>query len=184
MATLKVIALVGQAGAGKSEVRQHLCSNHDFISVKFASILKSMLETLGLTDQEIEGALKEQPCSLLLGETPRYAMQTLGTEWGRDTIHPDLWVHAWKVKVTKYLQLGHGVVCDDCRFMNEANTAATFHPSQIWRITRKDLPDRMKHASEQESDQIHADKTIKNYGTIGELKTAVDSILANYDPSH
>ena len=183
MATISVIALVGQAGAGKSEVAKHLVANHDYVRVRFAGILKDMCKVLGLTDQEIEGAMKEVPSSLLLGQTPRHAMQTLGTEWGRDLIHPDLWAHAWKIKVTQKLLSGHKIVCDDCRFVNEADTVNTIHPSEIWRVMRKDLPKRMGHQSEQESDYISSRRTIKNNGTIGELKTAVDSILANYDPT-
>ena len=48
-----------------------------------------MLYQLGLGEAHIEGALKEVPCELLGGKTPRYAMQTLGTEWGRDTDQQD-----------------------------------------------------------------------------------------------
>ncbi len=183
MATISVIALVGQAGAGKSEVAKHLVTNHDYVRVRFAGILKDMCKVLGLTDQQIEGDLKEEPASLLLGQTPRHAMQTLGTEWGRHLIHPDIWAHAWKVKVTQKLLDGHKVVCDDCRFRNEARFVKTFHGAQIWRISRKALPLLMDHISEHEATLIGENRRIKNNRTIGELKTAVDSILANYDPT-
>jgi len=184
METISVITLVGQAGSGKTEVAQHLVMNHDYVRVRFAGILKDMCRVLGLTDQQIEGDLKEEPASLLLDQTPRYAMQTLGTEWGRNLIHQDLWSHAWKVKVTQKLLDGHKVVCDDCRFMNEERFVRMIHPSEIWYIRRKDLPEKMDHSSEQDFGDIVVDRTIKNYGSIGDLKTAVDSILANYDPSH
>lgn len=177
METLKVIALVGQAGSGKSEVAQHLVSNYGFTLVKFAGPLKDMCKTLGLTESEIEGVLKEKPSSTLLGKTPRYAMQTLGTEWGRNTIHPNLWAHLWGDKVYGELQLGHNIVCDDCRFHNEEDSVKVFKHSQIWRILRKDVPTIRGHVSEQEWTKIHFDRTIKNYGTIGELKTAVDGMI-------
>ncbi len=183
MAIISVIALVGQAGSGKSEVAKHLVTNHDYVRVRFASILKDMCKVLGLTDQQIEGDLKEEPSSLLLGKTPRHAMQTLGTEWGRNLIHPDLWAHAWKVKVTQKLLDGHKVVCDDCRFINEAKIVRTFRPKQTWRIVRKGILPLMTHQSESESEMILVNRTIKNNRTIGELKTAVDSILANYNPT-
>ncbi len=184
METISVIALVGQAGSGKSEVAQHLVANHRYTRVGFADILKDMLGRLGLNKSEIGGHLKEQPCSLLLGQTPRHAMQTLGTEWGRDLIHPDLWTHAWKIRVVKELNYGYNVVADDCRFLNETRVVHSFHPSEIWRMYRKDLPEQMEHTSEQEADQISVNRSIKNYGSISDLKNAVDSILANYDPSH
>jgi len=177
MAYPSVIALIGQAGSGKSEIARHLIINHSYQEVKFAGILKDMLKSLGLSEEEINGSLKESPSSLLLGATPRHAMQTLGTEWGRNLIHPDMWAHAWKVQVTKYLSYGHKVVCDDCRFENEVKVVYDFHGAQIWRILRKNLSPRMEHSSEQ--GDLSFDRTIKNYGSIGELKTAVDGILSS-----
>jgi len=178
MGNPSVIALIGQAGSGKTEVARHLIINHSYQEMKFAGILKDMLRSLGLSEEEINGSLKEAPSSLLLGTTPRHAMQTLGTEWGRDLIHPDIWAHAWKVQVTEYLSYGHKVVCDDCRFENEVKVVHDFHGAQIWRILRKDLPPRMEHSSEN-VDVLPFDRTIKNYGSIGELKTAVDGILSS-----
>lgn len=177
METIKVVALVGQAGSGKSEVAQHLVANHGFTLVKFTGILKDMCRVLGLTERELEGDLKESPSSLLLGQTPRYAMQTLGTEWGRDILHPDLWSHVWKIKALRMLEEGKKIVADDCRFLNEAKFIRSPHPSQIWRIKRKDLPPPMEHQSETEMDMIHVDRTLHNTTTLGALKTAVDGMI-------
>ncbi len=82
---------------------------------------------------------------------------------------------AWKVRVAACLMDGYKVVCDDCRFMNEMETVHTFHGAEIWRILRKGLPTRMEHSSEK--GDLPFDRTIKNYGSIGELKTAVDGLL-------
>lgn len=177
MNTPSVIALIGQAGSGKTEVARHLMVNHSYHRIRFTQIFKDMLMILGLSAEEVEGSLKEKPCSLLFGQTPRYAMQTLGTEWGRDLIHPDIWVHSWKVRVTTCLSNGYKVVCDDCRFFNESATVYSFNGAQIWRILRRDLPPRMDHISE--SEKLPFNRTIKNYGSIGELKTAVDGILSS-----
>lgn len=175
----KVIALIGQAGSGKTTIAEHLELQHHYVRVRFAGILKAMLFELGLTLEEIDGALKEKPCPLLLGKTPRYAMQTLGIEWGRHLIHPDLWAHAWKVKVTEQLNLGHRVVCDDCRFENETNSVRSFQRAQIWSVWRleRDLPKRMDHESEKEFDKLRADKTFSNFGSIRDLQVTVDQIL-------
>ena len=176
MGNPSVVALIGQAGSGKSEVARHLTVNHSYHRVRFAQILKDMLMILGLSVEEVEGSLKEEPCSLLFGQTPRYAMQTLGTEWGRDIIHPDIWANSWKIRVTTCLLKGYKVVCDDCRFENEVKVVHLFHGAQIWRILRRDLPPKMEHSSE--NGNLPFDRTIKNYGSIGELKTAVDGILS------
>jgi hypothetical protein len=47
-------------------------------------------------------------------------MQSLGTNWGRDMIGPTLWTGLWYATVSDVLDHGGRVVCDDCRFPNEA----------------------------------------------------------------
>ena len=116
-----VIGLKGRAGSGKSTAAQYLVARHGYAVVKFAGALKSMLSAIGLTVAEIEGCLKEQPCDLLCGRTPREAMILLGTEWGRELIHPELWIRLWKRRAEDAMARGaKGIVADDCRFYNEA----------------------------------------------------------------
>ena len=95
-----LIALTGLAGSGKTTAADYLVKAHGFACISFAGPIKSMLRTLGLTalediEEVFEGEGKEKPNRLLCGKSPRFAMQTLGTEWGRDLIGPDLWVNAW-----------------------------------------------------------------------------------------
>lgn len=118
----KLIVLAGAAGAGKSTIAAELVK-HGYQVIKFAAPLKNMLRALGLSEAEIEGDLKEQPCALLGGRTPRHAMQTLGTEWGRGCIGAEVWVSAWKREVDRVLAAGGRVVVDDCRFQNELAAA-------------------------------------------------------------
>ncbi len=115
-----LIAFTGLAGSGKSTAAQHLVKNHGFQRIRFAGPLKDMMRALGLTEAEIEGDRKETPCELLGGKTPRYAMQTIGTEWGRDLICQDLWIRAFNAALAKVPE-GVPVVVDDCRFPNEAD---------------------------------------------------------------
>lgn len=115
-----LIAFTGLAGSGKSTAAQHLVKNNGFQRLRFAGPLKDMMRALGLTEAEIEGDRKETPCELLGGKTPRYAMQTIGTEWGRDLIASDLWIRAFNAALAKVPE-GVPVVVDDCRFPNEAD---------------------------------------------------------------
>ena len=115
-----LIAFVGPIDSGKTTCADYLVRQYGYTKVKFAAPLKRMLMELGLTDEHLEGALKEQPCDLLDGKTPRWAMQTLGTEWGRDHISPNLWGNVWEHHVKRLLPQKK-VVTDDCRFRNEAN---------------------------------------------------------------
>ncbi|MDZ7824434.1 MAG: hypothetical protein U5K75_10645 [Ahrensia sp.] len=123
-----VIGLSGLAGAGKSTLACLLIAEHGYKLIKFADPLKAMLrgyyENLGLSDHaiqlRIEGSLKEVPDADLGGKTPRYAMQTLGTEWGRALIGQHLWTNAAETKLQNALACGQRVVFDDLRFENEA----------------------------------------------------------------
>ena len=114
-----LIGLAGEAGSGKSYAANRLIERHNFVCVKMADPLKNMLRALGLTDAHIEGALKETPCDILCGATPRHAMRTLGTEWGRDIIHQKLWTSLF-AKTVRAVPATQHVVCDDVRFADEA----------------------------------------------------------------
>jgi hypothetical protein len=133
----QIIALVGNAGAGKSTVAEYLQEVHNYKLVKFAGPLKTMLRAIGLTDDEIEGAKKEQPSGMLCGKTPRHAMVTLGTEWARDHIGEDFWAGLWRDQVTGVLWHGGRVVVDDCRFENEMQSVQSMG-GILWHITRPD----------------------------------------------
>jgi adenylate kinase family enzyme len=101
-----LIGITGLAGSGKSEVARVLMEEFGFTRVKFADPLKNMLRTMlsdiGHTAEDVEryleGDLKESVVDGI-GVTARRLMITLGTEWGRDQIAPDLWVTLWAARV-------------------------------------------------------------------------------------
>src|ERR1044072_7313515 len=119
-----LIGLSGLAGAGKSEVANVLVEEFGFQRVKFADPLKNMLRTMlrdmGFCEDDIErhveGDLKENEIPEI-GTTTRHLMVTLGTEWGRDIIHPDLWIRLWAASADRFER----VVVDDVRFPNEVD---------------------------------------------------------------
>jgi hypothetical protein len=115
-----LIGFCGPIGAGKTFAADHLARDYGYSRVRFAGPLKAMLRALGLSEDQTDGAAKEAPCALLGGRTPRYAMQVLGTEWGRELISPDIWTRAWDHHAARYLDNGLPVVVDDVRFVNEA----------------------------------------------------------------
>lgn len=117
-------------GAGKSTLAKFLEVEYGFKIVKMADPLKAMLrayyESCGLNADEIyerlEGNLKGVPDPYLEGRTPRHAMQTLGTEWGRGQIGDEVWVRAFLTKQFVLREQDNPVVCDDMRFPNEFET--------------------------------------------------------------
>lgn len=144
-----LLGLGGKAGSGKTTVTNYL-TTRGFRVQKFADPLKSMLSDLlisqgvepGDTSMFTEGALKEVPTDLLGGKSPRHAMQTLGTEWGRGQLSEDFWVEA------ALRNLGPGDrVFDDVRFPNEA-IAIRNRGGIVVNVFRPDAPQVGRHPSE------------------------------------
>lgn len=107
------------------------------------------------------------------GETPRTAMQQLGTEW-RDTIDTELWSRIFAYVVTRGLYRLDSVVCSDYRFPHEANALA-HAKAVIYKIQRPSLQlDELSlHPSEALTDVIPYDIEITNDGTVEDLQRQV-----------
>lgn len=119
--TPTLIGLIGRKGSGKDTAAAVLLAR-GYQNVKFAGALKDMLRHLlayqgvdgDTIERMIEGDLKEVPTPFLGGQEPRFAMQTLGTEWGRKLIAEDLWVTSAIARSD-----GRRSVITDVRFPNE-----------------------------------------------------------------
>lgn len=146
---LPIIGIAGYAGSGKSSVAEILIRDHKFERIKFADGLKDMLRALGMSDGWIEGDLKETACPTLLGHTPRYAMQTLGTEWGRKCIGEDFWVRYWtqRVRGRQATSMARGIVVDDVRYLNELDAVAGLG-GRLWWVERPGVRPASTHSSE------------------------------------
>ena len=159
-----LVGISGRSGAGKSTAADVLVGS-GWVRVKFADPLKRMLRAIGLDDRHIEGDLKEKPCDLLAGQTPRHAMQTLGTEWGRQCIAPDLWTSLCRREILLCLSQGKSVVVDDVRFENEAEVIRALGGSVLRLNHGNNGADG--HASEA---GVVADMAYSNTGTRAELE--------------
>lgn len=174
--TLKLIGFAGYAGSGKTTASEYLTDviPHRFHRVKFAGPLKSMASAIGLTQRHIEGDLKEVPCALLCGHTPRYFMQRLGTEFGRDLIGEDFWTNLWKAQVREIIGCGGRVVVDDVRFTNEL-AAVREMGGEVYRIVRGSAPATdAGHASET---QLQGLPEILNTGSINSLYDQIRALI-------
>lgn len=187
------------AGCGKSTIADHLVTQHGFTHLSFAEPLKAMLSTLlldfGYTPQDAHHMTHVAKSAPLpeLDKTinARHLLRTLGTEWGRDCIHPDIWLRCW---ASRYMRLqsdtvDNKVVVDDIRFPNEAALLDRFG-AQLWKVTRPDIARNTSHASEGGLDHLKhlADPTndfsigfthiINNCGSLDELYAKIDDIIA------
>lgn len=151
-----LVALLGYKGSGKTLAAEYLMTQ-GYTKMSFAEPLKQMLLAMGLTQDQIYGDKKEVQCHMLGGKTPRYAMQTLGTEWGRRLISDDLWIRVMETNIRKH---SGKVVIDDCRFINEA-TMVKSSGGVLLRISRPGTKATL-HESEQQCDLIIPDKVIYN----------------------
>ena len=132
-----IIGLVGARGCGKTMIAKTLEAQCGWKRIRFADGIKRMLGALCLTAEQLDGGDKEIPADQLCGATPRWALQSLGTEWGRNLIHPDLWVIALfrYVEKMRWQRAYSRVVIDDVRFPNEVN-AIRERGGEIWVVRR------------------------------------------------
>lgn len=177
-----VVAFAGKRGSGKSTAAAAL---NGFTDVKFADPLKNMLRALyhtcGLSfediERRIEGDLKEVEDHWLNGSTPRWAMQSLGTEW-RDLLSTNLWSDIF-VKRVMSGTCGDRIVVSDWRFPHETEALDRVGALKI----KIDRPSAEKtdaasmHLSETSVDLLKADAVILNTGSVEELKEGVRDMV-------
>ncbi|MBN9346622.1 MAG: hypothetical protein J0I48_10560 [Devosia sp.] len=182
MATAKnpsLIALYSPAPQmGKSTATQLLTEGLGYKLVKFAAPGKAMvnifLAQLGvdphLRELMIEGNLKEKTLEDFGFEklTPRYIMQTIGSEWGRGCIDTNLWTTIAARKVRKLLDAGLRVVIDDMRFPNELDLVRSMG-GECWCILRPEVAYTGEHKSEGLLDRHPFDRMLVNDGTLDQF---------------
>lgn len=162
-----IIALAGRKGSGKTEVAEML-ENHPATTngpdgwsyvhrLAFAGPIKEMLAVMGVPEHSLYGndAQKMVPIPELGGVTGRHLAVTLGTEWGRTLVHPDIWVMVMEQEFKALEEEYEGqsakvfVIIDDLRFQNEYDFLVS-KGAMILGVERGELPGRMEdhHISE------------------------------------
>jgi hypothetical protein len=167
--TPRLIGLYSPApGCGKTTAANLLV---DHQRVSFAAPLKravwNTLNDLGLEGFRYVYTDKEAIIPEI-GVSARHMMQTLGTEWGRDCIHPDFWVMIARAEAQRIMADGGSVVIDDARFPNEAAMIRDLG-GELWRIDRPGISYDGDHSSEGALEDIAPDRVIVNDGTITQL---------------
>jgi hypothetical protein len=180
-----IIGLTGRAHTGKDTAADHLVREYGFVRVAFADTLRSMLEAL-LADAGVapdclhDPRLKSLAIAELHGATARQLMQTLGTEWGRNLVHGELWVTLLARRMGVHAggtPVHDRIVVTDVRFPNECQLIKEAG-GVIVRIERSSVT-AMDHVSERALDNYTFDYTIYNDGTVYELHRKVLD-LANH----
>ena len=187
----RVIGLYSPAPqSGKTSVAYALQEN-GYILVSFASPLKRMLgvflSSAGYGQDRIESLLFEEKEARIpeFGVSSRHLMQTLGTEWGRECIGPDVWVEVWQNSVQKWLDGGLNVVVDDMRFPNEWDAIKALD-GECWYVTRPRTPKPdSEHASEGALENHGFDHRLTNDSDLPSLHRQVRHLVgeANETPA-
>ena len=198
---MKVIALAGRKGSGKSTLSRYLVQNEGYQKISFADYLKDLIEDVFLIDKKYlyDQILKESKCikiitdkdfykkisnyikediihlydESILIETPRHLLQFVGTDVLRKH---DVNFHVKKTIIKINNNPSINFVCDDLRFKNELLGLKSVGVEDYY-VIRPNNWDVSNHASEID---IHWDdienKIINNVS----IKLLVDSFKNRY----
>ena len=158
---IRVIGICGAARAGKTTFADYM---YEWLQARhmkprmrpFAGPVKMIAGTMGWN------GVKD--------DKGRRLLQLLGTECGRECIGPDVWVDIWIHNIQVFVNTTdhYTIIADDVRFPNEAEAIRKLGGT-IFRVTRPGC-EPSDHPSER--DDIAADHTIANVGTVEDLRTA------------
>jgi hypothetical protein len=174
---MQLIGLTGRSGAGKNTAADYLEKAHGYHRMALADPIKEALQVmLGLTHNQVYGDSREVPLDWLHGFTPRALLQTLGTEWGRCLVHPDIWITCLFRRLEQAAV--ERVVITDVRFDNEVH-AIHARGGAVWAIERPRAPKNktVDHVSEGGVAADLVDAVIQNTGTVAQLHNALAALF-------
>lgn len=145
---------------------------YDFVVSVAAPFIGSEQEARAwLRDERKDKALIPE-----LGVTLRSMLQTIGTNWGRQCVHTNVWTMLAEKRALKALK-SYGVIFDDMRFPNEFDMIKR-NGGRCVRIIRPGPARGDTQIAEGLLDNHEFDFTIYNNGTLDDLKLNV-SYVAN-----
>lgn len=177
----KLVLLTGKKRSGKSTVAKHL-EKKGYTRINFKD------ELIRLMKEECAGHLDglasqyrtnnhENMMEWLFEHKPplmRTFMQSVGSV--KRAADPYYFVKAWEKSYCDIYP--EKVVVDDCRYLNEAETARKYGATIIRVVRDAALQEKDAHSSETEMDQIKPDYTVTvKDGQIDELLDQIDELV-------
>jgi hypothetical protein len=171
-----IIGLTGYARSGKDEVAKILVENYGYKRVAFADKIREFLYE---TNPQVGGNRLQHLVSTYGWDVAksqpevRHLLQSIGVG-ARKIFGEDFWVDQAIVPMLEQEK----VVVTDVRFTNEANIIKKFK-GQIWRINRPGVEAVNAHISETQLDEYEPDITLRNEGTLEELRWLVQTRMGS-----
>jgi hypothetical protein len=175
---MMLVGVTGPAASGKDTVADYLHDQYGFERVSFAApIYRALSAMLRVPEADLRDRAKKERDLDIIGRSPRELLQTLGTEWGRDTVRNDFWLLLALREIERHRRAGApGVVITDVRFGNEANFVRG-QGGQVWHIQRPGTPAVRAHSSEIGVAVLGCDRGLLNDGPIAALCNRVDRLI-------
>ncbi|VVM93373.1 hypothetical protein PS673_02906 [Pseudomonas fluorescens] len=174
-----LIGLAGRARTGKTTAANHLANVHGFQTYAFADPLREgLMNIFNLSPCDFDDDRKEQPIGWL-GRSARELMQSMGTEWGRNMVHPELWLLLAEQNL-EFLGQAHdtatGFVISDLRFENEADFVRK-RGGIVIHVLRHDATEVNPHVSETGISIQDNDLVLHNEGALDDLFGQLDEFF-------
>ena len=173
-----IAGFIGWKRSGKLTAASALVSA-GYSRMAFADPLKQVVRLLvvkaGVTPGRVERYLREDKEVIIpeIGRSVRDMAQTLGTEWGRERVHPDFWVILAKSALKNRAEIGEiDTVFEDVRFENEAALIREMG-GMVIHVSRPGLVDDDLHQSEAGIAVADTDLHIDNHSDPDALRRAV-----------
>lgn len=195
---MQLIALHGQAGAGKDSFADRLVDRHDFVKRGFADPLyEEAAAAFGVTvawmrdrarkeipqpelalwnckDQDFKIAMfNAGEIAEMAPRSPRWILEHWGTDYRRsqsDTYWLDQMADFYYNRAPR---AAAGLVINDCRFLNEGHWVCR-NLGRVFRIVRPGLADVSKHVSTIPLPDYLVERTIHNAGSLSYLHAVAD----------
>lgn len=164
-----LIGLHGKARSGKDTVASFILAARGGYIYSFADPIRAMLLPLGVDMRDPYWLARKEEDIPAINASPRRLMQTLGTEWGRSLIHPELWL---TLATQRLINAGPGMIVSDVRFENEAEWVRSKR-GRIIHIERPDAQAVAEHASEAGVERRPEDIYILNNESLDDLQQKV-----------
>jgi hypothetical protein len=188
-----LIGIAGKAGTGKDTLADYLVRHLRATKYSFALPLKASLNAaFGWKMENWNDREWKERVIPWLGKSPRQCAQLLGTDWGREMIHPSVWVFLAEQEYLLHVaMISHGnphgaippFVIPDVRFDNEAEMIRS-HGGVVIRLQRPDTEPIAAHKSEDSLREDLIDITYVNDGSIADMCRSVSSsLLRAIDPA-